>query len=56
MIFQNKISSKNAFDLDTDYVSKISDLIADRVDSELSWLRASASLDASAKIYSYRVD
>lgn len=59
MIFQNKVNAKNAFDLDTDFVQNISQLLGDnngRRDNESSWLRASASLDASAKIYGFRVD
>jgi len=58
MIFQNKVNSKNAFDLDTDFVPNITLLVGDTSNkhNESSWLRASASLDASAKIYGYRVD
>lgn len=60
MIFQNKVNSKNAFEIDTDYLSSLSKLLQDnptgKRDNESSWLRASASLDASAKIYGFRVD
>jgi len=61
LIFQNKINARNAFDIDTDFVSTISKFLertqkrSKRAD-ESSWLRASASLDASAKIYGFRVD
>jgi hypothetical protein len=57
LIFQNKINAKNAFDIDTDFVKTISGLLEkSHRDKESSWLRASASLDASAKIYGFRVD
>lgn len=57
MIFQNKINSKNAFDVDTDFINTIAKTIEKtKKDGESSWLRASASLDASAKIYGFRVD
>lgn len=61
LIFQNKINAKNAFDVKTDFFCTISKYLEKsqkkqkRVD-ESSWLRASASLDASAKIYGFRVD
>lgn len=53
LIYQNKINVKNAFDLDTDFFKNLG-LIPDQ--GEMSWLKASAGLDASAKIYGYRVD
>ncbi len=58
MIFQNKVNAKNAFDLDTDFVPNISLLVGESQakHNESSWLRASASLDASAKIFGFRVD
>ncbi len=63
MIFQNKVNAKNAFDLDTDFVPNISLLVGEAINgsgtnkpNESSWLRASASLDASAKIFGFRVD
>ena len=58
MVFQNKVNAKNAFDLDTDFIKHLhKTLIDDRNKSnETSWMRASCSLDASAKIYGFRVD
>ena len=57
LIFQNKINAKNCFDVNTDFVTQISkQLEKSQRDKESSWLRASASLDASAKIYGFRVD
>ena len=61
LIFQNKINAKNAFDVNTDFVNTISKYLESshkksKRDAESSWLRASASLDASAKIYGFRVD
>jgi hypothetical protein len=61
LIFQNKINAKNAFDVNTDFVSTISKWLEksykkSKRSDESSWLRASASLDASAKIYGFRVD
>ena len=57
LIFQNKINSKNAFDVNTDFINTIAKTIEKtKKDGESSWLRASASLDASAKIYGFRVD
>lgn len=60
MIFQNKVNAKNAFEVDTDYLPNLSKLLSEthtgKRDNESSWLRASASLDASAKIYGFRVD
>ena len=57
LIFANKINAKNAFDVDTEFVESISALLKKSKSSkEDKWLRASASLDASAKIYGFRVD
>ena len=57
LVFQNKINAKNAFDVDTEFVKSISGMLErSQKDKESSWLRASASLDASAKIYGFRVD
>ena len=62
LVFQNKINAKNAFDVDTDFVDGICKMLEkqNKLESyqakESSWLKASASLDASAKIYGFRVD
>lgn len=53
ILFQ-KINAKNAFDVNVDYLEKLPNLL--KRNEETSWQKASASLDASAKIYGYRVD
>jgi len=71
LVFQNKINAKNAFDVDTDFIQSLSRVI-EQVNANPSekataaaggikggeglWLKASAGLDASAKIYGFRVD
>ena len=54
LIFNNKVNSKNAFDIDTEFFKGLGKILAQN--TEMSWLKASAGLDASAKIYGYRVD
>lgn len=54
LIFNNKINAKNAFDVNVEYLEKLPHLL--KRNQETSWHKASASLDASAKIYGYRVD
>ena len=61
MVFQNKVNSKNAFDLDTDFLKDITLLLDENggprnTNHESQWLRASASLDAGTKIYGFRID
>ena len=56
MIFNGKVSQKNAFDINVDFLSKIPNLIKPNQTEDSSWQKASASLDASAKIYGFRVD
>lgn len=53
MILNNKINKKNAFDVNNSFLEQLPNLLNGK---EESWQRASASLDASAKIYGYRVD
>ena len=56
MIFNGKVSQKNAFDINVDFLSKIPNLIKPNQTEDSSWQKASASLDASAKIYEFKVD
>ena len=56
MIFNGKVSQKNAIDINGDFLSKIPNLIKPNQTEDSSWQKASASLDASAKIYGFRVD
>lgn len=52
--FLQKINLKNAFDVNVEFLESISKLLNKKEDN--SWQKASASLDATAKIYGYRVD
>lgn len=45
---------KNAFDVNNEFLENLPGFL--NHDKESSWQKASASLDASAKIYGYRVD
>jgi hypothetical protein len=54
LIFNNKVNSKNAFDIDTEFFKGLGKILSQN--DEMSWLKASAGLDASAKIYGFRVD
>jgi G:T-mismatch repair DNA endonuclease (very short patch repair protein) len=64
LIFNAKINSKNAFDIETDFFSDLSKISKNiqrnnKEESkvgEMSWLKASIGLDACAKIYGFRVD
>ena len=56
MIFNGKITQKNAFDVNVDFLEKIPNFISHNRTEDSSWQKASASLDASAKIYGFRVD
>ena len=57
LIFNNKINAKNAFDIDTNFVKSLSKIMSEGVaGNEMTWLKASTQLDASAKIYGFRVD
>jgi condensin complex subunit 2 len=49
-----KINAKNAFDVNVEFLERLPNLINTK--EETSWQKASASLDASAKIYGFRVD
>jgi condensin complex subunit 2 len=51
----NKINAKNAFDIDVGFIQSITSMLVSK-DEESAWQKASASLDATAKIYGYRVD
>ena len=50
----NKINAKNAFDINVNFIESITNMI--NKNEESSWQKASASLDATAKIYGFRVD
>ena len=54
LIQYNKINAKNSFDINVGFIEDIAKLLNNKEES--SWQKASASLDASAKIYGYRVD
>ena len=54
LLLYNKINSKNAFDVDNAFLEQLPMIL--NQEEEASWQRASATLDASAKIYGYRVD
>ena len=49
-----KINAKNAFDINVGFIESITNMLGRNEES--AWQRASASLDATAKIYGYRVD
>ncbi len=49
-----KINAKNAFDVNVGFIESITNMISKNEES--SWQKASASLDATAKIYGFRVD
>jgi hypothetical protein len=51
----NKINAKNAFDINVGFIESITNMLVSK-DEESAWQKASASLDATAKIYGYRVD
>ena len=51
---KQKINAKNAFDVNVEFLESISNLL--NKNEETYWQKASASLDASAKIYGFRVD
>ena len=50
----NKINVKNAFDINVNFIESITNMI--NKNEESAWQKASASLDATAKIYGFRVD
>lgn len=54
LILFNKINSKNAFDVNNSFLEQLPMFLNQKEES--SWQRISATLDASAKIYGYRVD
>lgn len=54
LIILQKINAKNAFDVNVAFLENLPNLLDKNEES--SWQKASASLDASAKIYGYRVD
>lgn len=54
LILYNKINQKNAFDVNNSFLEQLPSILNSNEDS--SWQRVSATLDASAKIYGYRVD
>ena len=51
---KQKINAKNAFDINVEFIESVANLVTKN--EETSWQKASASLDASAKIYGFRVD
>ena len=54
LILYNKINQKNAFDVNNSFLEQLPNILNQKQES--SWQRVSATLDASAKIYGYRVD
>ena len=64
LIFNNKVNAKNAFEVDIGFIDNFTDVITKKQQKvitknytkDISWLKASAGLDASTKIYGYRVD
>ncbi len=53
-LYFQKISAKNAFDVNVEFLENLPNFL--NKNEESAWQKASASLDASAKIYGYRVD
>ncbi len=54
LISKGKVNAKNAFDLPTEFTDVIPAFV--RKSAENGWIEVSQGLDASAKIYGYRVD
>lgn len=54
MIFNNKVNAKNAFEVNVDFLETIPEFVNEK--EENSWQKVSASLDASSRIYGFRVD
>lgn len=54
LISKGKVNAKNAFDLPTEFTDVIPAFV--RRSAENGWIEVSQGLDASAKIYGYRVD
>ena len=71
MVFNNKVNSSNAFDIDTGFMKELTNLLnqqsnakiaemslkaSEDKSSEISWIKTSTGLEAGVKIYGYRVD
>ena len=54
MTFHKKINAKNAFEINTEYLDNLPNILNQREES--SWQTASNGLEAFAHVYSYRVD
>ena len=54
LIFNNKINAKNAFDVNVSFLENLPKFLNNKEES--TWHRTSSSLDASVKIFGYRVD
>ena len=54
LLLCNKINSKNAFDVNNSFLDQLPKIF--RGKDEAFWQKISATLDASAKIFGYRVD
>ena len=52
----NKLNAKNSFDVKTDFIGKIPQMIEDGKLGEELWAKTSESIAAGSRIYSFRVD